>query len=706
MNRSTTALTIASVAASGLIVYALYFDYKRRNDANFRKQLRKDKKRIAKSQTPSESAPSTSGGVDPAELRTALEKVRKEDVPASPEDKEQYFMAQVGMGEQLCAQGPMFHLPAAMCFYRALRVYPSPVELIVIYEKTVPQPVFQLVIEMTNMDVTDRVEGYYDVFPAKSMNVAVQTVDVTDATGKVTRKKVLVAAKDLEPGDLIYKEEPIASVLDADVQLKGTHCSHCFREIQDDTAIRPDSDRLNSVYCSKDCQIKYKSYSHTLLFTLESAVPADLSTDVSAPAKEERDYAQQAFADYLKRTGKAAPILVARFLARQVGTETAKMSRGIVLPNMEPTLTDGGDYTLYDHVERLRYLEVTSPEEEVKLFRDVLQTALPGLEQFVTEERHATFLGKMAYNMYGVTFGNGRDDKPESSERPEDVEKTRTPNGTSRQIGSGFYIVSSYISHSCTPSARPTFNGTSELNLVAERAIKKGEEITVSYVDVTQHDGESVMEARRRRRIDLARGWRFACPCSRCIEENVDGAASDDGHSKDESKVEEVVTRVEEPTLRRSFHAAPAIRTDRPTTLTNMLAGDVPPAVQVNSVDSEGIKLADGLILPSASIFLDGKVFLWNVPTTLWAGWGKEHFGIFETAVPKPEILVVGTGKSMALLPPFLQAHLRHLGIQLDVMDTRNACSTYNLLAEEGRRVAAALLPYSSRPWKLPVGHD
>jgi len=31
-----------------------------------------------------------------------------------------------------------------MCFYRALRVYPSPVELIVIYEKTVPPPVFQV----------------------------------------------------------------------------------------------------------------------------------------------------------------------------------------------------------------------------------------------------------------------------------------------------------------------------------------------------------------------------------------------------------------------------------------------------------------------------------------------------------------------------------------------------------------------------------
>jgi import receptor subunit TOM20 len=34
-------MTVASVAVSGILAYAVYFDYKRRTDANFRKQLRK-----------------------------------------------------------------------------------------------------------------------------------------------------------------------------------------------------------------------------------------------------------------------------------------------------------------------------------------------------------------------------------------------------------------------------------------------------------------------------------------------------------------------------------------------------------------------------------------------------------------------------------------------------------------------------------------
>jgi import receptor subunit TOM20 len=43
--------------------------------------------------------------VDANDLRSALESVRNEEVPLGPEEKEQYFMKQVGMGEQLCAKG-------------------------------------------------------------------------------------------------------------------------------------------------------------------------------------------------------------------------------------------------------------------------------------------------------------------------------------------------------------------------------------------------------------------------------------------------------------------------------------------------------------------------------------------------------------------------------------------------------------------------
>ena len=56
------------------------------------------------------------------------------------------------------------------------------------------------------------------------------------------------------------------------------------------------------------------------------------------------------------------------------------------------------------------------------------------------------------------------------------------------------------------------------------------------------------------------------------------------------------------------------------------------------------------------------------------------------------EIILLGTGSRLrfpsgALLRPFANA-----GIGLDVMDLPAACRTYNILAAEGRKVAAALL--------------
>ncbi|THH30333.1 hypothetical protein EUX98_g3847 [Antrodiella citrinella] len=84
-------------------------------------------------------------------------------------------------------------------------------------------------------------------------------------------------------------------------------------------------------------------------------------------------------------------------------------------------------------------------------------------------------------------------------------------------------------------------------------------------------------------------------------------------------------------------------RRDTSTALNNILAGGAAPAVQVKTITSQGIELADGLVIPSACIFLNGKTFLWDVPENLWDGWKEEHFEVFDIVVPKPEILLVGT---------------------------------------------------------------
>jgi len=47
-------------------------------------------------------------------------------------------MTEVARGEQMCQDGSD-PVDAALCFYKALKVYPQPRELITIYDKTVPK---------------------------------------------------------------------------------------------------------------------------------------------------------------------------------------------------------------------------------------------------------------------------------------------------------------------------------------------------------------------------------------------------------------------------------------------------------------------------------------------------------------------------------------------------------------------------------------
>jgi len=56
------------------------------------------------------------------------------------------------------------------------------------------------------------------------------------------------------------------------------------------------------------------------------------------------------------------------------------------------------------------------------------------------------------------------------------------------------------------------------------------------------------------------------------------------------------------------------------------------------------------------------------------------------------DLLLVGCGPHMALIPAALRRSLRESGIVTEAMDTGAACRTYNVLAAEGRRVAAALI--------------
>ncbi|KAF8314782.1 MAS20-domain-containing protein [Clavulina sp. PMI_390] len=552
MVKTSTVLTVAGVTtAVAAVGYAVWFDQKRRSDADFRKKLRKEKKKISKTEKLAASATSTAAPAREYDFAGALEQLRKEAMPVTAQESEALFLESVAEGDQLAAQGPLFYFQAAVAYYRALRVYRMPTELLGMYQQNVMPPVFALILQLMNHDLKSKAEGYYDHFPPASMGVAVKElplkkngVPVEDEPGKpVVRRRALVATKDFAAGDVIYQEHPMVAALDLDLEGKGTHCSNCLRELSSIMSIPVPDDPLGTTYCSQECQLAATSSWHNILFGTKSytaQAAAAAGGPVPSPVEEEeagvkRRQAQETFISHVKSSGKVSPLLVGKFFARLISGELSKIMPSEATqapPNNLPEPDDNIDTGYWEHVERLRFLEVLpTPDEEVesKLLKDMLNGAMAGLDEFVQDDRYLTLKGKVMFNAIGVAYSGGRLNKPKTGARFEAWDLTRTPYGTSRQTGSAFYRVSSYplilsfscqLAHSCAPSTRPSFpKGTSELHLVASQDIKAGDELTMSYVRSTPVEGETPADNRRTRRQELARGWRFVCECTKCSEE-------------------------------------------------------------------------------------------------------------------------------------------------------------------------------------------
>lgn len=69
---------------------------------------------------------------------------------------------------------------------------------------------------------------------------------------------------------------------------------------------------------------------------------------------------------------------------------------------------------------------------------------------------------------------------------------------------------------------------------------------------------------------------------------------------------------------------------------------------------------------------------------------GPEHFA--QLAALGIEVALFGSGQRIRFPKPAWLKPLMDAGVGLESMDTAAACRTYNILAQEGRRVAVALL--------------
>ncbi len=91
----------------------------------------------------------------------------------------------------------------------------------------------------------------------------------------------------------------------------------------------------------------------------------------------------------------------------------------------------------------------------------------------------------------------------------------------------------------------------------------------------------------------------------------------------------------------------------------------------------------------------DGSVLVFPDRTLSWSPGSLAEVteeSLAAVLAARPDLLLLGCGRSMATVPQAIRTALRGGGVKLEIMDTGAACRTYNVLLAEERSVAAALI--------------
>ncbi|KAK5165684.1 uncharacterized protein LTR77_008606 [Saxophila tyrrhenica] len=212
-----------------------------------------------------------------------------------------------------------------------------------------------------------------------------------------------------------------------------------------------------------------------------------------------------------------------------------------------------------------------------------------------------------------------------------------------------------------------------------------------------------------------------------------------------------LIQSAQTPPQARCFGAAPSLRspaapkskdrgppskedTQTDFNAMNVLGNTPAPTTGVDACMDDGFALNSGLRVTGAGVMLiGGEAFKWRPwisegrkEGTIGAGAtgndekgvkspggkiqnakgqldvDKHAWGILDLAWPKPDLLILGTGRSIVPLSPETRSHINSLGVRLEVQDTRNAAAQFNMLATERgvQQVAAALVPIGWREGK------
>lgn len=79
------------------------------------------------------------------------ESLAKDPLPTNLNEQEKAFVQEIGHADELSSAGAP-DIEVALAFYRALAVYPNPIELLTVYDKSVKAPVLDILRVMVALE--------------------------------------------------------------------------------------------------------------------------------------------------------------------------------------------------------------------------------------------------------------------------------------------------------------------------------------------------------------------------------------------------------------------------------------------------------------------------------------------------------------------------------------------------------------------------
>ncbi|KAI9005725.1 hypothetical protein DFJ74DRAFT_398649 [Hyaloraphidium curvatum] len=284
----------------------------------------------------------------------------------------------------------------------------------------------------------------------------------------------LVASRDLVPGELVFEEPALLSLLRT---RRSERCHNCFGLVhgpglvftfEEDPMLRNDFSRkgdsdgesASELFCSVPCRDAALSRYNKFLSSPRRSWPALFSA--------------------CQTSGRVYPLLVSRLMA-------------LVLLNLSRTRT----YS--DPTADLVYDKEHSKDDSVADYGVVTRTILT--EQGQSSLFNLTFFLRKAsmlnLNAISITMPG--------------------PDGLWERVGTGIFMETSMINHACNPNLDVQFSAGMDgqpvmLHATANRDIREGDQLFISYVDADTGIFADVDQ----RQAFLRAAYGFQCRCERC----------------------------------------------------------------------------------------------------------------------------------------------------------------------------------------------